>query len=211
EPTGGERVGKACKGRRRTWLLLRAAAGGFFLLRASVIFVFFGARFSLSLGLVYWVWARAYLGFYSSILEGYEKGEIDPEKINVLDVIHFINAAWNIDVKPTTIANYFRHWKIRSEEDMPLKQEIGDVDGIHKLKEVISYLHYRNAMDVEQILNYPSENESLIESPTDEEIIQGVMDVPADDEQDPNDSSVLPHVSPKEAFLAVDTLKNYLI
>ncbi|KAK5774527.1 hypothetical protein PVK06_042382 [Gossypium arboreum] len=45
----------------------------------------------------------------------------------------------------------------------------------------------------------------------DEEIIQGVMDVSADDEQDPDDSSVLPHFSPKEAFLAVDTLKNYLI
>ncbi|KAH1098540.1 hypothetical protein J1N35_015461 [Gossypium stocksii] len=37
------------------------------------------------------------------------------------------------------------------------------------------------------------------------------MDVPTDDEQDPDDSSVLPHVSPKEAFLVVDTLKNYLI
>ncbi|MBA0556189.1 hypothetical protein Golob_026314 [Gossypium lobatum] len=37
------------------------------------------------------------------------------------------------------------------------------------------------------------------------------MDVPADDEQDPDDNSVLPHVSPKEAFLVVDTLKNYLI
>ncbi|MFQ6659865.1 hypothetical protein Gotur_028591 [Gossypium turneri] len=45
----------------------------------------------------------------------------------------------------------------------------------------------------------------------DEEIIQGVMDVPADDEQDPDDNSVLPYVSPKEAFLVVDTLKNYLI
>ncbi|MBA0869222.1 hypothetical protein Goshw_024964, partial [Gossypium schwendimanii] len=66
-------------------------------------------------------------------------------------------------------------------------------------------------MDVEQILNYSSENESLMESPTDEEIIQGVMDVTIDDEQDRDDSSVLPHVSPKEAFLAVDTLKNYLI
>ncbi|MBA0864516.1 hypothetical protein Goshw_003801, partial [Gossypium schwendimanii] len=53
-------------------------------------------------------------------------------------------------------------------------------------------------MDVEQILNYPSENESLMQSPTYEEIIQGVMDVLADDEQDPDDSRVLPHVSPKE-------------
>ncbi|MBA0785539.1 hypothetical protein Gotri_027651 [Gossypium trilobum] len=62
--------------------------------------------------------------FYSSILEGYEKGEINPEKINVLDAIHFINVAWNIDLKPTTIANCFRHCKIQFEEDMPLEQEI---------------------------------------------------------------------------------------
>ncbi|MBA0861998.1 hypothetical protein Goshw_003361 [Gossypium schwendimanii] len=111
--------------------------------------------------------------FYFRILEGYEKGEINLKNINVLDAIHFINVAWNIDVKPTTIANCFWHCNIRSKEDMPLEQEIGDVEGIHKLKE----------------------------SPTDEEIIQGVMDVPVDDEQDPNDSSVLPDISPKEAFL----------
>ncbi|KAG8482926.1 hypothetical protein CXB51_024499 [Gossypium anomalum] len=84
--------------------------------------------------------------------------QADHSLINVLDAIHFINVAWNIDVKPTTIANCFRHCKIRSEEDMPIEQEIGNVEGIHKLKEVISYLHYRNAMDIEQILNYPSEN-----------------------------------------------------
>ncbi|MFQ6628964.1 hypothetical protein Gotur_007416, partial [Gossypium turneri] len=66
-------------------------------------------------------------------------------------------------------------------------------------------------MNVEQILNFPSENEYLMVSPMDEEIIQGVIDVPTDDEQDPDDSSVLPHVSPKEAFLAVDIVKNYLI
>ncbi|TYG50390.1 hypothetical protein ES288_D10G171600v1 [Gossypium darwinii] len=128
-----------------------------------------------------------YCGLF--ILKGYEKGKINLEKINVSDTIHFFNVAWNIDVKPTTIAIFFRHYKIRFEEDMPLEQEIGDVEGIHKLKEVISNLHYRNALDVEQILNYPSDNESLRESPADEEIIQGVMDVPADDEQDPNDSS----------------------
>ncbi|KAG8499020.1 hypothetical protein CXB51_005432 [Gossypium anomalum] len=50
-----------------------------------------------------------------------------------------------------------------------------------------------------------------MESPMDEEIIQGVMDVPTDGKQDPDVSSVLPHVSPKEAFLALDTVKNYLI
>ncbi|MBA0613716.1 hypothetical protein Godav_014092 [Gossypium davidsonii] len=47
-----------------------------------------------------------------------------------------------------------------------------------------------NAIDIEHILNFPSENESLMESPTDEEIIQGVMDVSTDDEQDPDNSSL---------------------
>ncbi|MBA0751547.1 hypothetical protein Gogos_000464, partial [Gossypium gossypioides] len=37
------------------------------------------------------------------------------------------------------------------------------------------------------------------------------MDVTTNDEQDPDDNSVLPHVSLKETFLAVDILKNYLI
>ncbi|MBA0810412.1 hypothetical protein Gohar_002413 [Gossypium harknessii] len=49
------------------------------------------------------------------------------------------------------------------KEDMPLEKKNGDVEGIHKLKEVISDVHYRNVMDVEQILNYSSENESLME------------------------------------------------
>ncbi|MBA0763150.1 hypothetical protein Gotri_012658 [Gossypium trilobum] len=31
--------------------------------------------------------------FYSNILERYEKGEINPEKTNVLHAIHFINVA----------------------------------------------------------------------------------------------------------------------
>ncbi|MBA0614813.1 hypothetical protein Godav_015054, partial [Gossypium davidsonii] len=38
-----------------------------------------------------------------------------------------------------------------------------------------------------------------------------VDNCPAHPKQDPDDSSVLPHISPKEAFLAMDTLKNYLI
>ncbi|MBA0692783.1 hypothetical protein Goari_010319 [Gossypium aridum] len=44
-----------------------------------------------------------------------------------------------------------------------------------------------------------------MESPTDEEIIQGVIDVSVDDKQDPDDSSVLSHVFSKKAFLVVDT------
>ncbi|MFQ6626230.1 hypothetical protein Gotur_004978 [Gossypium turneri] len=39
-------------------------------------------------------------------------GTLRERRNNVLHAIHFINVAWNIDVKPTTIANCFRHYKI---------------------------------------------------------------------------------------------------
>ncbi|MBA0624829.1 hypothetical protein Godav_010116 [Gossypium davidsonii] len=38
-----------------------------------------------------------------------------------------------------------------------------------------------------------------------------VDNFPTHPKQDPDDSSVSSHVSPKKAFLVVDTLKNYLI
>ena len=65
-------------------------------------------------------------------------------------------------------------------------------------------------MNVDHLLNYPSENDIVMESPTDEEIIQGVMNTPTDD-HDPNNSSVLPSVSSKEVFQAVVTLNNFLL
>lgn len=67
-------------------------------------------------------------------------------------------------------------------------------------------------MDVEYLLNYPSENDAIMESPIDEEIIQSVMNN-NDDENDPesDDSSVVPNVSSKEAFQAIVILSNYLL
>lgn len=98
----------------------------------------------------------------------------NPEKINILNAINIANMAWNIDVKTTTITNCFRHCKIRSEDsDQP---EIGEInEETPGLNEVISDLRYRNMMDVEHLLNYPSENDVVMESPTDEEIIESVM------------------------------------
>ena len=54
---------------------------------------------------------------------------------------------------------------------------------------------------------------SVMESPTDEEIIQSVMNTSNDDKNDldPDDSSVLPNVSSKVAFQAITTLNNYLL
>ena len=51
-------------------------------------------------------------------------------------------------------------------------------------------------MDIDHLLNYPSENDIVMESAIYEEIIQRVMNTPTND-YDPDDNSVLPSVSPK--------------
>ncbi|XP_074328015.1 uncharacterized protein LOC141665927 [Apium graveolens] len=118
--------------------------------------------------------------------------------------------AWNIDVKTTTIANCFRHCKIRSEEND--EQELGEInEGVEGLNEVISNLRYRNVMDVEHLLNYPNENDAVMESPTDEEIIESVMSTDEGTDPEPDDSNVIPSVSSKEAFQTLTTLNNYLL
>jgi len=118
--------------------------------------------------------------------------------------------AWRFDVKEKTIANCFRHCKIRSEDiDVP-EEEVDQLEeDIQGLTNVISNLRYRNVMDVEHLLNYPNENNAVMELPTDEEIIDSVLN----DENDPelDDSGVTPNVSSKEAFQAVITLRNYLL
>ncbi|KAL8096590.1 hypothetical protein AgCh_037524 [Apium graveolens] len=147
---------------------------------------------------------------YSSMLQSLEVNATNPEKVNILNAISFANMAWNIDVKTTTIANCFRHCKIRSEEND--EQELGEInEGVEGLNEVIFNLRYRNVMDVEHLLNYPNENDAVMKSPTDEEIIESVMSTDEGTDPEPDDSNVIPSVSSKEAFQALNTLNNYLL
>ena len=106
----------------------------------------------------------------------------------------------------TTIAICFRHCKIRLDEDMASEPQVGEDEGIDGLREAISGLHYRNVMDVDHLLNYPSENDIVMESPTDEEIIQGVMNTPTDD-HDPNDNRVFTKRFFKRGLLSISNIK----
>ena len=81
----------------------------------------------------------------------------------------------------------------------------------HELHEAISGLHYKNAMDIEHLLNYPSENNMVMESLTEKKIIQGVIDIYTYDDHDSDDNCVLLNVSPKDAFQAIVTLNYYLL
>jgi len=51
-------------------------------------------------------------------LEGYELGVPNPAKINVLDAMNLAISAWTMDVSANTIANCFRHCKLRSTDNM---------------------------------------------------------------------------------------------
>ncbi|KAL5538009.1 hypothetical protein UlMin_044834 [Ulmus minor] len=72
---------------------------------------------------------------------GYEVGATRLEKINILNAINFINVAWNIDVKTTTIANCFQHGKIWLDEGIATEQQVGKDEGIHGSHEAIFGLH----------------------------------------------------------------------
>ncbi|KAL6517537.1 hypothetical protein OROMI_033238 [Orobanche minor] len=98
--------------------------------------------------------------------------------------------------------------EIRSEElDVPEAEADKLEEDIERLTNVISKLHYRNVMDIEHLLNCPNDNDVVMELPTDDEIIESVLNDENDPE--PDDSSVTPNVSSKEAYQAVITLRNY--
>ncbi|XVF51243.1 hypothetical protein PTKIN_Ptkin04bG0168800 [Pterospermum kingtungense] len=149
--------------------------------------------------------------FYRNLLEGYEAGESNPEKINVLDAMNLAVSAWTIDVQANAIANCFRRCKIQSVENMASENldELLDDRGIQELQNVIKELRYHNGMNVEDLLNYLGENE-VSEILTDEQIIENIMGNDQDDEVE-DDSFAIEPVSRKEAFKAVMTLNKFLL
>ncbi|KAM3305917.1 hypothetical protein P3S67_012786 [Capsicum chacoense] len=121
--------------------------------------------------------------FYRNLLEDYEIGISNPEKINVLDAINLAISAWKMDVKSSTIANCFKHCKLRLlDDEFSENQEQLNNDGLQQLQNLINGLKYRNAMNAEDVLNYPGENDTSFELPTDEQIIESVMETHKEDE-----------------------------
>ncbi|XP_074375143.1 CENP-B homolog protein 2-like [Apium graveolens] len=158
---------------------------------------------------------QEYCHWFDKRMNGRKMLEADSpnlENINILDAINFATMAWSFDVRTKTIANCFRHCKIRSEEvDVPevedgqLEQEIQD------LTKLLSKLNYRNVINVEHLLNYHEENNVVMDSPTDEEIIEAVLNDEANDPE-PDDSITIPQVlaeaTIKEAKSCSNTRRN---
>ena len=146
---------------------------------------------------------------YREILEGRELGQSDPVKISVLNAINFSVAAWTVNVHQETIANCFRHCKIRSEDGTStiLEEESTSGDDIPELEVVINNLGYRNRMDVNSQLDYPGENDTCLEVQCLEEIVASVLNV--DDEPENDVAILLEIVTHKEAIIASKTLKKF--
>ncbi|GKA85138.1 hypothetical protein Tco_0806792, partial [Tanacetum coccineum] len=111
-----------------------------------------------------------------SLLEGYELGVPNPAKINVLDAMNLAISALTMDVSSNTIANCFRHCKLRSTDNMTFENSDEGGESTQELQNLIKELGYRNAMDVEDVLTHPEEN-VVAQLLTDEEIIESVIGI----------------------------------
>ena len=149
--------------------------------------------------------------FYCKILEGYEVGQSDPGKINVLDAINLAIPAWTIDVRKETIANCFRHCKIRSASDVARNLDESTFDEeTQDLETMINQCGYRNKMDIDNLMNYPGENEACSEVQSLKDIVGTIIENNAEDDGEDDTVSLEP-VTRKEALMASNTLHNFMI
>jgi len=112
----------------------------------------------------------------------------DLEKINLLDDIQNVIVAWKQDVQSTTIKNCFQHCQLHS--DVTASQEIKPpAELVAKLEEQIHQFHYRNPMEIHNLLNYP-DKETVASVPIDNDIIEAIIEqfqpspLPADNDDD---------------------------
>jgi len=90
-----------------------------------------------------------------------EDNVVDPEKIDILCAIQMVVRVWTYEVKSETIFNCFRHYKIRSTEELVVdaSEECPlDLEVIEDLKSQIRQFHYHNPMDIRNLLNYAEEH-----------------------------------------------------
>ena len=142
--------------------------------------------------------------FYRKILEGYEVGQSDPGKINVLDAINLAIPAWTIDVRKETIANCFRHCKIRSSSDVARNLDESTFDEeTQDLETMINQCGYRNKMDIDNLMNYPGENEACSEVQSLEDIVGTIIENNAEDDGEDDTVSLEPITRKETLFITL--------
>ncbi|XP_049346572.1 CENP-B homolog protein 2-like [Solanum verrucosum] len=145
--------------------------------------------------------------FYRRILEGYEVGQTDPTKINVLDAINFAIPAWRTNVMQETLENYFRHCEIRSGDAISENLNEPTYENvIHELEVMINDIGYHNKMDVNNMLDYPGESDTCSEIQSLEEIVDTIGKSDVDD-----DTISFEPVTRKETLIGSRILHNFIV
>jgi hypothetical protein len=112
--------------------------------------------------------------FNNQLLSRIESSVANSKKINLLDGIQNAIAAWKQDVQSTTIKNCFQHCQLRL--DATATQEIEPpAELVVELEEQIRQFHYRNPMEIRNLLNYPNE-ETVDSVPTDDDITEAIIE-----------------------------------
>jgi hypothetical protein len=140
--------------------------------------------------------------FNRALLQRIEDKVSEPEKVDILGAIQFAVLARNYEVKPTTIANCFLHYKIRSIEQAEVVENITEDDlvdheVIADLQSQIQRFRYRNPMDIRNLLNYSEEQitsytpdlDSIIEDHLEEAGLAPVLHEEEDDNKEVPDMS----------------------
>ena len=130
------------------------------------------------------------------MLEGYEVGQSEPRKINVLDAFDLAIPVWMINVQKEAISNCFRHCNIRSSTDATRNYCESTFDAeMRDLETMINQCGYRNKMNIDNLMNYSGENESCSEVQSLEEIVYTMIEYNTED----------------EVLLAFKTLQNFML
>jgi len=156
--------------------------------------------------------------FNHTLLQRIEDKVSEPEKVDILGAIEFVIPAWNYEIKPTTIANCFLHYKIQSTEQAEvvenvMEDDLVDHEVIADLQSQIQRFHYKNPMDIRNLLNYPEEQitsytpdfDSIIEVHLEEARLAPVL------HEEEDDSKEVPAMSAADASEMLDKLVIFFI
>ncbi|KAI9919432.1 hypothetical protein PsorP6_017484 [Peronosclerospora sorghi] len=152
--------------------------------------------------------------FNRLLLQRVEDKLPDPEKIDILEAIKIAVPAWKNEVKAETIANCFRHCRIRStapEDQQPVlaEEELLDQEVVAELESQIRRFRYANPMDVLNLLYY-SEEDVVTYAPTLDEVIQDhLVPEPMEEQADDDESQEVSIVPVSEAQAMIRSLETF--
>lgn len=151
--------------------------------------------------------------FNLKLLENIKAKRVDSEKIDVLKGILLVVEAWKEDVKPETVANCFRHYKICSltqdESNVPEMEPESTL--INEIGFHIMEFRYPSSMYNRNFIDYPAKQEVGYIS-MEEYIIEDLVWTNDDNfaleytPEEADDSIEKPMIKPKERVQAAQTL-----